>query len=109
VGSITRKKPAFLELGANLLAALQEGNLTVLSTSEDFQTVTDGVLKAKETKSASLSHRLGDGLFKLVPLAGIALGVTGFAADVRGPASKAIAILTGRHRASHHLDSSLQV
>ncbi|KAK7887663.1 hypothetical protein LTR67_009565 [Exophiala xenobiotica] len=84
VGSITRRKPAFLELSANLLAALQEGNLTVLSTSEDFQTVTDGVLKAKETKSASLSHRLGDGLFRLVPLAGIALGVTGFAADASG-------------------------
>ncbi|KAK5265411.1 hypothetical protein LTR96_009314 [Exophiala xenobiotica] len=84
VDSVTRKKPAFLELSANLLAALQEGNLTVLSTSEDFQTVTDGVLKAKETKSASLSHRLGDGLFRLVPLAGIALGVTGFAADASG-------------------------
>lgn len=82
IAKIHADKPHFIEIGQQTLNDLNEAGFTLLASPQKFDEVAGSILKARERQDTNLSGLVTTWLSKIAPLAGIALGLTGFAAEV---------------------------
>lgn len=82
IDELRLKKPDFLDLGGDMTLALSNANVNPFSEPEMFQEVVESAMQGIDKKRNTFQSMFASSLARIAPIAGIALGITGFAGDV---------------------------